>query len=56
MPASDNNSPPASGQAGDGFRRKYIAERLKELDAERERLVEERRAIMARRKAADKPD
>lgn len=37
--------------SSDGFRLKYIGERLVELDAERDRLVGERKTIRALRKS-----
>jgi hypothetical protein len=53
------DSEPELGSRGnqpDGFRLKYIAERLRELSAERDRLVEERRAIQARRRGGTESD
>lgn len=38
-------------KTSDGFRLKYIGERLIELDAERDRLVGERKSIRALRKS-----
>ena len=58
--ASTDNTGKAPGGPGaakaNGFRLRYIAERLKELNAERERLIEERKVLQAQRGTAAKDD